>query len=1063
MRLLSAILLLVSFSLYPCPPELAGKQFVFETPLPQGLRNGFIYQPVYDFVFVEKGTREAAFDSPATFGTFEFFSLQSQGRNLCAYSKEKSLPPASIIKKVSIEAFDDAELTTQLIQASQLWSSADPSDKAESANLYQQVYYQLLGNKAPVAPEVGLMAVNSHLANFDYESALSLIVQLQTQSLPLRLQLKLSLIQGEIAIRQGRARDAQSILTAIESSMLSAPHPNTLASDKIALYAVLGEAFLIENQIKRGEESLSKGKIILENTASGWVNNRVATTLLDNFGFLFLKKAENHPERRNEMLNLALDAEYKALRFAIDANNPQEQVVIHSNIAWIHKSLYQLDSAQRNYLTALALLQHHPDKSREKLIFRNLGKVYLSVGLYKKALVYLDRAAELAENSVPVWFARINCLLGETNRKLGRLRQSRGHLKTCLDYFENETNLLDDYLLANVEHATNQLALSPQNKPTADDTRLMVTLAELSKNREIQARTYQFLAMQNTENVPLHWINKAIEFARLSADPTLMTNTYSTATRLALQMDDWQKARDYADITIRHIVLTSSQIDPVELGPAWSNQVDEFFSLWISALLEQGRKTPSQSDKFNQLAFHTSLQMRGASLLRSRQQTETRETIGKEHTDKISELTSNVISQPSKEQAKTQLALNIETDLIKLGSGYDISELSEAELHRFSLAQIHKLTPLTVEDQVDSLAKVQALLNENQRVLLYSMSEDFAGVFNITKTDFNYFHLGETSKIVEAVRETAYSVANRRPDVYQTIRQVSSLVLPQEVVTRPGEEWLISPHKELNFLPFAALTLPIEGKNTLLTEHARIVQLPSLSDLNQSVDDSFNFKQSEISIIAAPYFGDSEQPAATQQNRSWASSLPPLPWSEKEALSISELFGSNRSNVFLGRSANRHHLLSQKVRQSDILHIATHGYFDDQKPENVGFTLSLEDTEGKLDPGFVSFAELSRYAFDNHLVVINGCETALGETASGEGFQGIARSFLASGADHVIATLWPVSDRASARFMEIFYQKLHQQNDISVALQLTRKAMLRSPRFRHPFYWAGYTHYSVSN
>ena len=1063
MRWLFAFLLQLSFSLYACPPELSGRQLAFEYAFPSSFQGGLIEQPVYDYVFTEKGFPLNSYDTAAPYGSAEFFVPHGKNAVLCAYTKEKSTPPASATKNLKTKPLDSRQLIEKLTMASNLWTSSEKGNKEKSAELFEAAYRELSMENSPHAPDVGLMAVNSYFLNFDYDSANNLLLELLQRELPLATQIKLALIRGEIAIRQGRAKQAQTFLTAMESSILAVSQPLSIASDQVALYAMLGEAFLIDNQIGRGEEFLFKGKVILENTSSGWINNSVATTLLDNFGFLYLKKAERQPELRSDMLNLALDAEHKALRYAIDANNPEQQIIIHSNIAWIHKSLYQLDSAQRNYLNALALLQKYPKASMEKLIYRNIGKVYLSVGLYKKALVYLTRAAQLAKSSVPVWHARINCLLGETNRKLNRLKQSDEHLKICLDYFEDQKDLLDDYLFAHVEQALTKQSFNHENSPTEDETRLMVTLAELSKNREIQARTYQLLALQSSENVPLHWIDKAIEFAKLSADPTLITSTYSVATRLALQVDDWQKATAYAESSIKHILRTSSQIDPIELGPAWSNHVDSFFSLWISAMLERGRLYPDQKEILYRQAFQTSLKMRGTNLLRSRLNTDARATINEVYTDRISELTSNVISQVSDEEIDTQLALNIETDLVKLGGIYNVGKLSETELQRFSRSKIQKLTPGRSENQLVSIEQIQALLNDNQRVLFYHMSDEAAGVFNITHEGFNYFHLGKSIDIVNAVRKTADSVANRKPDVYKALQQVSALILPHQVVTRPGEEWLISPHKELNFLPFAALTLPIEGKRILLTEHARIVQLPSLAELNFSQRESIDFKESEISIIAAPYFGESTNNTNGQQNRSWASELPPLPWSEKEALSISELFGSHRSNIFLGKSASRRHLLSQKVRQSDILHIATHGYFDDQKPENVGFTLSLEDTDGSIDPGFVSFAELSHYAFDNHLVVINGCETALGETASGEGFQGVARSFLASGANHVIATLWPVSDRASARFMQIFYQKLHQQNNISVALQLTRKAMLRSPRFRHPFYWAGYTHYSVTN
>ena len=75
---------------------------------------------------------------------------------------------------------------------------------------------------------------------------------------------------------------------------------------------------------------------------------------------------------------------------------------------------------------------------------------------------------------------------------------------------------------------------------------------------------------------------------------------------------------------------------------------------------------------------------------------------------------------------------------------------------------------------------------------------------------------------------------------------------------------------------------------------------------------------------------------------------------------------------------------------------------------------------------------------------------------------GISRGFVAQGVKHVISTLWPVSDRASADFIAIFYRQLLDLGNVSLALQATRNEIQQNPSYRNPFYWAAYVLTSVS-
>ena len=85
------------------------------------------------------------------------------------------------------------------------------------------------------------------------------------------------------------------------------------------------------------------------------------------------------------------------------------------------------------------------------------------------------------------------------------------------------------------------------------------------------------------------------------------------------------------------------------------------------------------------------------------------------------------------------------------------------------------------------------------------------------------------------------------------------------------------------------------------------------------------------------------------------------------------------------------------------------------------------------------------------LVVLSACNTAKGEDSL-DGILGIQRAFKRAGAGTIIMTLWKVNDKATMRFMDIFYERLSAgatKYDAFKEAQITL-----SQEYRDPYYWA---------
>lgn len=78
---------------------------------------------------------------------------------------------------------------------------------------------------------------------------------------------------------------------------------------------------------------------------------------------------------------------------------------------------------------------------------------------------------------------------------------------------------------------------------------------------------------------------------------------------------------------------------------------------------------------------------------------------------------------------------------------------------------------------------------------------------------------------------------------------------------------------------------------------------------------------------------------------------------------------------------------------------------------------------------------------------------AAAERPVGQGVFGLRRAFLVAGAETLVTSLWQVSDEATGKLMEKYYQRLLLKKQGRLrAMQEAMKDMRK--QFRHPYYWA---------
>jgi CHAT domain-containing protein len=133
---------------------------------------------------------------------------------------------------------------------------------------------------------------------------------------------------------------------------------------------------------------------------------------------------------------------------------------------------------------------------------------------------------------------------------------------------------------------------------------------------------------------------------------------------------------------------------------------------------------------------------------------------------------------------------------------------------------------------------------------------------------------------------------------------------------------------------------------------------------------------------------------------------------------------------------------------ADVIHFVGHASSDETRGAAL-LAARADGSDDRLDVHDIAALHLTH----TRAVVLAACATADGEVRGPEGTISVARAFLAAGVPSVVATLWPIDDRAAADF----FPRIHHHLACGVpAAEALRLAQLESIQRRDvpPFMWA---------
>ena len=194
-----------------------------------------------------------------------------------------------------------------------------------------------------------------------------------------------------------------------------------------------------------------------------------------------------------------------------------------------------------------------------------------------------------------------------------------------------------------------------------------------------------------------------------------------------------------------------------------------------------------------------------------------------------------------------------------------------------------------------------------------------------------------------------------------------------------------------------------------------------------------------------------------------------LPYSKNEVNGIKSIFKSAEKEVtvFTQNIASEENFRKLNGRKFDIIHIATHGFYDafgsvlGEGNDNIllksGLIFSNANnvSANSKNDGILNSFEISQMDLSNvDLIVLSACETGLGSDKGNEGIFGLQRAFKMAGTKSMIVSLWEVPDKSTSELMVSFYK--YYLNGFSKKESLIKAQNEIKIKYKLPFYWAGF-------
>ncbi len=728
-----------------------------------------------------------------------------------------------------------------------------------------------------------------------------------------------------------------------------------------------------------------------------------------------------------------------------------------SNLAYLYFARGQWEEALDTWRDGLRRAEALADERKVVTLSRALGEALSSLGDTERARPLLQRAAEIAgRRNDPTAEMGALTSLAWAEVAARRLEAARATFLSAILVAQsadlNETRcqvgLATVALLANDPLEASRIVESAMNSGVELVPEARARLALIAS----RATLAQGLLAPATQ-----WLTRGVEALGPGSTPRLRFE-------LALHQAHLERARGQTEEALNAVLFSleileslRSGLSDADLRATYLGRVREAFDLAVEIRLELAQSQPS--------AGHEEEAFQLAELARARSLAELLRTAESGAQNRVPRALIDRERDSLAAVAYAQQALTAAIDtraeagrLDELQRALDAArdQLSRdaAVLRREAprYASIRYPDPITVRE-------IAEVLDPDEALVQYVLTADRALAFAVTSdglVSVAFPDAGEVGPLVHSMRAALVQPARRSFGRLQALAKElgAALVDPLLESTAGRTRWIVIPDGPLHYLPFEALMVRLRGlpdsEPGYFVESHSVVYAPSAGVWRELRREVRSARSARGHFVALADPDTTYLRSGGKTATSWRR----LPGARREVQEIAAAI-QRPAHLWIGSEATEDALRSRLdlVETAQWIHFAAHAQVSENRPADSSIILGSSESLGASD-GYLSVAEAFELTLQADLVVLSGCETALGRNVRGEGLLGLTRAFLYAGARAIGVNLWKVADSTSPQLMIDFYQGLSKGESAASSLRGAKLQALEDPARAHPFHWA---------
>lgn len=720
------------------------------------------------------------------------------------------------------------------------------------------------------------------------------------------------------------------------------------------------------------------------------------------------------------------------------------------NLANLYVGTYRYEEAHGLFKKSLDIYQSISGVFSGGAIrtLHNLGIMYYSINAYKEAEEIYLKISEIRKEiygEENTEYAKGLMNLAAIYFDMERYRESKDMVLKCLNIYKNDLGK------ENLVYASSLNNLS----------RIYERLEESEEAERLLKESLKIYKEKLGEEHPKY------------------LSTLNNLAFLYLNIDEKEKSLELADEIIQREsknILKLLRILPEKIRLMYLNDIRQRLDLYLSLILLKGRPSHDLvNTAFNNILWrkglNTEVMMKERERALQDKYQDLRPILKELEAIKIS-IGNKIFTGPAKNQSLEE-HLEIINNLTKEKNKLELQiskKIPEMEMEKqLNEVEISKLFKYIGKETlyVDFVKYYQYTGSKNrggERYSVFILTMESEADYSIKLLD-----IGEAEYIDNLINKYRTAIIEDDEEVVSLGARLYNLVFSPILEFSKGRtNIIISPDGELSKIPFEILP----SKKGYLIDEFPISYVNAGRDLLRRKRNPNN-KIGDPIIIADPIYdiGDKSLDNNNKKDKGFTRGHR-LNLSKRDDLNLCRLPFTKIEGELIGSRFGQSVIMHDKVLESRIkkikspklIHIATHGFFLEDKDRNsnrdnrgfVGMDWSTpEDRQNRItklknpllrsglaltgaktwleggslpkeaEDGLLTAEDVTTLDLTGtELVVLSACETGLGEVRTGEGVYGLRRAFVLAGAKTLIMSLWAVDDLATLILMDRFYENI---------------------------------------